>query len=56
MRCVSAQVNGSGQLSRWFFRQSGELECVEFPGGVQRVPADQNTIGFDFGKGGPMAP
>jgi hypothetical protein len=56
MRCVTAEVNGSGRVSRWFFRKSGELEYVEFPGGVQRVPSDQAAIGFDFGHDKRMAP
>ncbi len=56
MRCVAVSVNGSGQISRWFFRSSGELECVELPGGVQCTSSDQSTLEFDFGKDGQMAP
>jgi len=56
MRCVTAQVNGSGEITRWYFRQSGELECIELSGGVRRVPADEASIGFDFGNTPRMKP
>jgi hypothetical protein len=56
MRCVIAEVNGTGRVSRWYFRKSGELECVEFPGGVRCVPSDQAAIGFDFGSEKRMTP
>ncbi|MEO6434328.1 MAG: hypothetical protein ABIP55_01015 [Tepidisphaeraceae bacterium] len=56
MRCLEAEVNGSGVVSRWYFRASGEVECVEFPGGMQRVSSDSKAIRFDFGSEGLMAP
>jgi hypothetical protein len=56
LRCLTAEVNGSGRVSRWYFTSGGEVECVELPGGVQRVPSDGSTIGFDFGREPGMAP
>ena len=56
MRCVTAQVNGSGRISRWLFRRSGELESVELPGGIRRVPSDQSSVQFDFAKETQMSP
>lgn len=44
MRCMSVEVNGSGELSRWYFRENGELECVDFVGGVQLLASDFNSI------------
>ena len=56
MRCLSVQVNGSGRVSRWFFRKGGELETVELPGGVQRSGSELDTIRFDFGHDSQMTP
>ncbi len=56
LRCVTAQVNGSGRVSRWYFRDNGELESVELPGGVRRVESDLGAIRMDFGMNGQMAP
>jgi YD repeat-containing protein len=56
MRCLTAEVNGSGRLTRWDFNADGEVQAVELADGVQRVPSDAHTIGFDFGKEGGMAP
>lgn len=56
MRCLSVQVNGSGVTSRWFFRKTGELEVVEWPGGLQMIRSDQPTIGFNFAKDSLLAP
>jgi hypothetical protein len=56
LRCVSVEVNGSGQISRWFFRGDGDLECIDFASGVQATPTDHPTLEFDFGKDGQMGP
>ena len=48
MRCLTAQVNGRGQVSRWYFRKTGELEYVGLSGGVRRVPSDAFAVKFDF--------
>jgi hypothetical protein len=55
MRCVAAEVNGSGRVTRWFYRSSGELELIELPGGVVAAPSSEGTVRFNFPKG-PMAP
>jgi hypothetical protein len=56
LRCVTAQVNGSGRVSRWYFRSTGELESVEFAGKVQRVESDLHALRVDFGRDGQMSP
>jgi hypothetical protein len=56
MRCLTAIVNGSGQISRWFFRQSGELELIELAGGLVLTPGDRKGVEANFPKGGPLAP
>lgn len=56
MRCVMAEVNGSGRVSRWYFDSAGELQSIDLPQGLQAQPSNDNTIRFDFGKDGQMAP
>jgi hypothetical protein len=56
MRCVTAEVNGSGRVSRWYFNSAGGLELIELAGGVTVTPSDADAIKFAFGKGGPMTP
>jgi len=47
-RVVRVRVNGSGEISRWTFVNRDELESVDFPGGVRRLPADRQDIKLDF--------
>jgi hypothetical protein len=56
MRCVTVQVNGVGALSRWYFRQSGELEIIEWPGGIRESVSDEKSVKNYFPKGDPLAP
>jgi hypothetical protein len=56
MRCITAEVNGSGRVSRWFFSSSGELELIELAGGVVITPSEASKIQFAFDRAGPMAP
>ncbi|MEA2733772.1 MAG: hypothetical protein QOE14_223 [Humisphaera sp.] len=56
MRCVTVQVNGTGTTSRWYFRKTGELESVDWPGGVQQVASDQNVVRNNFPKDDLLAP
>jgi hypothetical protein len=56
MRCVTAEVNGAGRVSRWYFNSTGELQYIELAGGLRCQPSDSKSIQFDFGKDGAMAP
>ena len=56
MRCVTVQVNGSGTTSRWYFRKTGELQSVDWPGGIQQIVSDQNVVKNNFPKDDVMAP
>ena len=48
LRCVTVQVNGSGEVSRWFFREDGRTERIEFAAGLRRLPSDPKTVRFTF--------
>jgi hypothetical protein len=48
LRCVTVQVNGSGEVSRWFFREDGRTERIEFAAGLRRLPSDPKTVKFTF--------
>jgi hypothetical protein len=56
MRCISVEVNGSGRLSRWYFRENGELECIDFADGVQRLRSEGSSIQFTFHQDPLMMP
>jgi hypothetical protein len=56
MRSVTVQVNGTGSISRWYFRNTGELERVDWSGGVQQLASDENAVKHNFPKGDPLAP
>jgi hypothetical protein len=56
LRCVTVQVNGSGELSRWYFREDGRLERTEFASGLRRVPSDFKTVQFTFSDDEGMKP
>ena len=55
-RCVTVQVNGAGSISRWYFRKTGELESVEWPGGIKQIASDQAVVKNNFPKESGMAP
>lgn len=56
MRCLTIQVNGSGQISRWYFDSDGELASADFADGIHLLPSDPQRIGFDFGNDERMTP
>src|SRR5262249_7101392 len=56
MRSLTIEVNGRGQISRWFFRADGEIDRVELPLGVEGAPSNEERLKFVFGKDGQMAP
>jgi hypothetical protein len=56
MRCIEAEVVGSGVISRWYFRKSGVVECIDLPAGVQRTGSDSNAIRFAFDQDTRMSP
>jgi hypothetical protein len=56
MRCVTAEVNGSGRVSRWYFRSTVELELIELSGGVTLTPSSRGSINFAFGQSSTMSP
>ena len=47
-------VNGTGEISRWYFREDGELECVDYPGRLLR--RDRQSIQAVFERDERMMP
>ena len=45
LRRVTVQVNGSGELSRWYFREDGRLQRTEFAAGLRRCRATRRRCG-----------
>ncbi len=56
MRCLKVQVNGSGEISRWYFKGDGELEQIDFPDGVRRVRDTEAGVGEHFAGDTQMLP
>jgi hypothetical protein len=43
MGCVTVNVNGSGQISRWWYSPDGSLRYIDFAGGLR---AQRNELGL----------
>jgi hypothetical protein len=43
-RCVEAEINGTGKISRWYFRADGTLDHADFAGGLNLRTAAQSDI------------
>jgi hypothetical protein len=56
LRCVTVQVNGTGALSRWYFRKTGELARVDWGDGLQQLASDESAVKNTFPKGDALAP
>jgi len=39
LRCFEVELNGTGQLSRWYFRSDGGLDHADFPGKLTCRPS-----------------
>jgi hypothetical protein len=44
LKCVEAQVNGTGWISQWYFRDDGALDHADFAGDLHLRPSDENEI------------
>ncbi len=47
-RVVRVRINGSGEISRWTFINRDELQSVDFPDGIRRLPIDRQDLKLDF--------
>jgi len=56
MRCLALRVNGSGAMSRWYFRPDRSLALVWLADGVYRTPSDAAAVGLAFGADERMRP
>jgi hypothetical protein len=56
LRVVSVEVSGSGQISRWYLQQDGQLDHIEFAGGVRRTKSTQTAVKFEFAHDATMKP
>ncbi|MGB7159333.1 MAG: hypothetical protein WBD40_14790 [Tepidisphaeraceae bacterium] len=48
LRCLSIRVNGGSEATRWYVRESGEVDHVALAGGMRLAPSDSNTVIFTF--------
>jgi hypothetical protein len=48
LRCVNVEVNGSGEISRWYFKSDGSLDSIDYADGFRRVKSDLLTIRNSF--------
>jgi hypothetical protein len=48
LRCVNVEVNGSGEISRWYFKADGTLDSIDYADGFRRVRSDLLTIRNSF--------
>jgi hypothetical protein len=47
-RCVQAEVNGTGRLSRWYFRADGALDHADFAGDLHLNPSSEAEVESAF--------
>jgi hypothetical protein len=48
LRCVQAEVNGTGRLSRWYFRADGALDHADFAGDLHLRPSSEADVESAF--------
>jgi hypothetical protein len=48
LRCVEAEVNGTGELSRWYFTPGGLLDHADFAGDLHLRPSSEAEIESAF--------
>ena len=48
LRAVDVEINGSGEISRWYFHSDGTFDHADLPGGVDVRPGDPNQIKGEF--------
>ncbi len=48
LRCMDVEVNGSGEISRWFFKSDGSLDSIDYADGFRRMKSDLPSIRNSF--------
>jgi hypothetical protein len=48
LRCVEAQVNGAGWLSRWYFQANAALDHADFAGDLHLRPSSEAEVEAAF--------
>ena len=48
LRCVQAEVNGTGRLSRWYFRNDGALDHADFAGDLHLGRSSEGDVESAF--------
>jgi hypothetical protein len=48
LRCVEAEVNGTGEVSRWYFAPDGAFDHADFAGDLHLRPSNQAAIESAF--------
>ncbi len=56
LRCLTVKVNGSGEISRWYFTADNSLYRADFINGIHRKPSDEKYINYVFGDDTSMRP
>jgi hypothetical protein len=56
LRCVTASVNGSGQISRWYFHADGTIAQIDFANGLHRSSTTETELENSFGTAPGMWP
>jgi hypothetical protein len=56
LKCISLEVCGTGEKSRWFYRADGTLDGTDAPQGQRSIRRDQHDISMDFSRNAKMRP
>lgn len=48
LQCIEVQVNGTGELSRWYFASDGSLDHADFAGDLHLRPCSEGEIESTF--------
>lgn len=56
LRCVSIEVSGTGEISRYYFRPDGALSTIDFPDNLQQTRSDPVSVKLQSTGDARMAP
>jgi hypothetical protein len=56
LRCVSIEVSGTGEVSRYYFRPDGALDSIDYPDYLLQTRSDLATVRFQSGGDQRMSP
>lgn len=56
MHCISLEVSGTGEKSRWFYREDGTLDGVDYMQGQHLIRSDEHDVTMAFSHNDAMRP